>query len=90
MNTCKTCVFWIAPSKSEGHWRATDICEPTDPDTYEPMKTEFEVRICQSKKIVWFERPPESTGVALIDGSDYYAQMLVAENFGCVNHESHL
>lgn len=86
MNFCKTCKFWVVPD--ERSWRAREICQPLDPDTYEPMRTEFEVRECASDKIVRFERPVINNGVSLIDGSDYMAKMMTAENFGCVNHEA--
>lgn len=86
MNLCKTCKFWVVPDGNS--WRAKDICQPTDPDTYEPMQTEFEVRECSSLKIFRFERPVINDGVSLIDGSDYMADMMTAENFGCVNHEA--
>lgn len=86
MNLCKTCKFWSLPDDKK--WRAKDICQPIDPETYELMKTDFQVMVCTCPKIVWFERQLESTGVSLIDGSDYYAEMLTAENFGCVNHEA--
>lgn len=35
----------------------------------------------------FFERPSESTSIALVDGSNYFAKLLTPENFGCVNHE---
>ena len=87
MKTCKTCKHWVKANENDDY-RASEICTPLDQDELEPMKTEFEVRICKSPKIIFFERSPESTGVSLIDGSCYYAKMLTGENFGCVNHEA--
>ena len=83
MNKCKTCKHWIAPGNDD--FQAGYICHPVDPDTYEPMAMPFEVRMCESPKIVFFERSPDSTGISLIDGSEYYASMLTGEDFGCVN-----
>lgn len=84
---CKNCKYW---KKEDTHqnYHADEIIEPYDPDTYQPMENlPFEVRICLCPEIVYFERQPTDKGVALIDGSNYYARMLTAENFGCVNFE---
>lgn len=86
MDKCKTCKHWKLPPDDEKFWRVKDICNPVDPDTFEPMKLDFEVKMCISDKIVWFERQPESTGVSLMDGSDWFSQMLTGEDFGCVNY----
>ena len=32
--------------------------------------------------------PIEKNGATIIDGSQYHAELITAENFGCVNHES--
>jgi hypothetical protein len=83
MNKCKTCKFW-----EEEYWDETQydpIRHPIDPDTLELMPTNFEVRLCKSSKIAYFERHPESNGISLVDGSDYLALMLTGEDFGCVN-----
>ena len=86
MDKCKTCKHWTSPSANE-NWDAASICHPVDPDTYERMKMPFEVRMCESPKIVYFERNPDSTGISLTDASRYYASMLTGEDFGCVNYE---
>ena len=80
---CKNCRFWAV--NKEDYNPHNDIIEPLDPDTYKPMKMPFEVKVCMSDNITWFERNPNSNGVSLVDGSDYYARMLTGENFGCVN-----
>ena len=85
MNTCKTCLHWVEPDDSE-NWNSYRIATPIDMDTYEPMTVSFEMRICKSPKICYFERPPEPDGVTLVDGSEYYARMLTGESFGCNNY----
>ena len=84
---CKTCKFWVKPVERD-NWNARFICNPVDSDTYEKMKTNFEVRKCNSDKIVYFERQPESNWISLVDGSEYYAKMLTGEDYGCINHEA--
>jgi len=88
MNTCKTCKHWKSTDGYDGHWRASEVIAPTDYDTFEKMKMTFEMRLCLSPKKLFFERPPESDMVTLIDGSEYLADMVTGENFGCVNHEA--
>jgi hypothetical protein len=86
MKTCKTCKFWKEPK--EESWEAQRVCHPVDPENnFKPIKMGFEIRTCNSPKIIFFETPPTSSHVALIDGSEYYAKMLTGEDFGCVNHE---
>lgn len=84
MNTCKTCVHWIV--KDNGSW--DQILNPVDPDTYEPMATAFDVRECVNPKLLFCERPLESDGFAVADGSEYMASLYTAEDFGCIQHES--
>ena len=70
MKTCKTCKHWIVPEdKDFQDYRVYDICSPLDQDTYDPMKMDFEVRVCSSPLIIRFERPQTNTGIALTDGS---------------------
>lgn len=81
MKTCRTCA----------HWRDTErysaITDPIDPDTYKPMETAFDVRKCHHPKLLFCERPLESNGFAVVDGSTYYAALYTAEDFGCIRHE---
>lgn len=79
---CKTCRWWV---RSDRGYRSIE--NPVDPDTFQPMKMPFEVRTCTSQKILFCERPIESNGAALEDGSGYRATLYTAENFGCINHE---
>jgi hypothetical protein len=85
---CKTCKHWTAPDTHIDKYSIVEICQPVDPDTFEPMVNAFEVRECRSPKIAYFERNPESTGITLVDASEYFARMLTGEDFGCVNHEA--
>jgi hypothetical protein len=38
------------------------------------------------RAIRFYERPVED-GVAVMDGSEYWATMVTGPHFGCVNHE---
>lgn len=80
---CKTCKHWTAPEK--GDYDA--MFRPYDPDTYEPMEFGFDVRRCQHPSLLFCERPLESNGFAVRDGSEYFAALYTAEDFGCVRHE---
>lgn len=67
-----------------------DLCRPIDPDSYEPMELEFEVRLCRMPTQTFTETPVERNGFALTDGSGYYAVLATAEDFGCVRHEENV
>lgn len=82
MSRCKTCAHWtVDPDRL--NW----ITNPEDPDTFEPMELEFEVRRCTHPRLLFCERPLGSDGFAVADGSVYFAALLTAEDFGCVLHE---
>lgn len=86
---CKTCAHWKAPP-IDGPYeydRHSQICNPTDPDTYEPMAMPFEVRLCRHPALTFCERPVERNGFGVADGSEYMAVFATAEDFGCVRHE---
>lgn len=81
--TCKTCRYWTVTDDDE----YSPVITPIDPDTDEPMEgLAFEMRYCKCPKVVFYERPVESDGVALVDGSHYFAGMITGEDFGCVHH----
>lgn len=86
MNTCKTCKHWQVDG--DKNYQALHLCKPEDPYTGEPMQRGFEVRMCMQPTQTRFEPPVESNGFALTDGSDYYAALCTAEDFGCVRHEA--
>ena len=82
--TCKTCLYWIAPKERE--YDAYHLCNPTDPDTYQPMQRGFEVRACKMPTQTFCETPIERDSFALADASNYFAVIVTAEDFGCVKH----
>lgn len=91
MNQCKTCKYWRL-GKSDEYDR---IIFPFKPGgSYEQCKTEEEaaamfghrVRRCQNPKLLFYQRP-EIDGACVVDGSEYRAELITGENFGCVNHE---
>lgn len=89
MKHCKTCKHWKTPEDCDPNYRGEEICKPTDPDTYEPMeKLPFEVRRCASPKLLFAERPVESNGACVVDGSEYWAGLCTGEDFYCSNHEA--
>lgn len=89
MEHCKTCNHWkrATPPKYSGSWRQ-QMTAPVDQDTYEPMKVEFEVRLCEHPAQTFCERPVERNGFGIADGSEYMAILMTAEDFGCVRHEA--
>ena len=91
MNCCATCRYWQEDEERRYH----SVINPPDPVTYEQCKTEEEiaakwghrVRYCAHPKILFYQRP-EIDAAAVVDGSEYDASLLTAEQFGCVLHES--
>jgi hypothetical protein len=64
--------------------------EPLDREKVEDEKESAEVfgyrvRECKNPKIVFYQRP-EHDGAAVCDGSEFAAELLTAEDFGCVLH----
>ena len=51
------------------------------------MPTTFEVKQCKHPGLLFCERPLESNGFAVVDGSQYFAALATAEDFGCVRYE---
>lgn len=86
MNPCKTCKWWLVPPVNE-YWGSDEILEPkAHPDV--PLPVTFEVRYCRNPDIGFCERPTASNRAAVQDGSYYMANLVTAEGFGCVLHES--
>lgn len=83
MSSCKSCQHWRLDRDSEDY-RIT----PFDGESREPMTMPFEVRACNSPKLLTFERPIEASGAAVMDGSDYHAMLYTGEDFACVNYEA--
>lgn len=87
---CKDCKHW-GHDVSDEDALYDRISTPFDPDTYEPMDPKllaFRVRKCGNPALHRFERPTEINGYAVNDGSEYYAALYTAEEFGCVRFES--
>ena len=83
-STCKTCAHWRTPAEAKyGDCVADRICNPDDPDTGDAMALPFEVRVCKHPAQTFSERPVEANGFGVIDGSEYYARLITAEDFGC-------
>lgn len=91
MNTCKTCNYWVQHED-----RYHSICFPRKPGSaWEQCDDEAEVvaifghrvRVCEHPKVLFYQRP-ERDGAAVCDGSEYAAELLTAEDFGCVLHSA--
>ena len=79
--TCKTCKHWVDDPGS-------DLLHPYDLDAGDMMVLPFEVRVCRTKRLLFFERPIESDQAAVIDGSVYYAGLISGPDFYCANWET--
>lgn len=90
MQTCKTCKHWQQDKR-----RDCTICFPYHPGTLDQLEDEdavvalfgHRVRECKHPKVLFYQRP-EIDGAAVVDGSEYAASLLTAEQFGCVLHEA--
>jgi len=82
MTTCKTCKHWRLARDNDDN-----MTTPLDPDTYQPMTFDYEVRECYAPDILFLERPLIRKGAALADGSNYMARLVTAEDFFCALHE---
>jgi hypothetical protein len=65
-----------------------DVVRPVDGATMEPMAMPWEVRWCQSPRLLFHERPPERAAATLLDGSGYMAGLFTGPDFGCTLHEA--
>lgn len=92
MNTCKTCKWWTksTETKDGGYRYGDDLVDPKYPHpcSNKPFPVEFEVRYCDHPRKMFAERPIDSNGFATIDASTYTAELMTAENFGCVRHSA--
>lgn len=84
MNQCKTCKWWVLEEDNY----AVDLCQPTKWPQGTPLQVEFDVRECKHPHLLFCERPLETNGFAVVDGSQFFAGFVTAENFGCVRHSS--
>lgn len=93
-NICKNCKHWLLPTKEDDYWGSQHITKPYDEENdFEPMTEEkqrelfgFNVRYCRSPKIIRFERPAKD-GATVVDGSEYMANFITGEDFGCIHFE---
>lgn len=92
---CKNCKHWLLPSEDES-WGNDDVAFSvwSDEDRWHVRMTEEKqrelhghaTRYCKSPKLLFYERP-ENGGATVCDGSQYMANLITSENFGCVNFE---
>ena len=89
---CKECKHWEI--KEDVVWNYAELTRGRDIDDYDILTEEeskkmfgYNVRFCESPKLKFWERPAENEAT-VIDGSQYQARLLTAENYGCVNFES--
>ena len=52
------------------------------------MVLPFEVRYCKSPLLGFYERPVESHGACVVDGSEFRAELITGPEFGCANYAS--
>lgn len=87
---CSTCKWWQLDEDS----RYSRVIFPFDPVTYEQEEDEeknaakwgHRVRQCKHPRVVFYQRPDQDAA-AVCDGSEYHAELLTGEDFGCVLHE---
>ena len=91
MDTCKNCQYWLFPSEEE--FGSHPIIQPYDDVHDELVETEemgikyrgFRVRYCKHPKVVFYQTP-DRDGAVVVDGSQYKAALITAEDFGCILH----
>lgn len=80
---CKDCKYWRVDQAD----RNDNLIQPVDPDTGEDQEMPFEVRYCKNPKLLKFERPIDETYAAVVDGSDYKAELATGPLFSCIHFE---
>ena len=92
---CSTAVAYLKPAR--GRPNLSIECEATATSIVfegrraagvryrqgDAMALPFEVRVCKHPAQTFSERPVEANGFGVIDGSEYYARLITAEDFGC-------
>lgn len=92
MEHCKTCKWWTPVNDigGYGYADALGIYDPVTFDRYDDATLlrlhGFSVAQCTSPHVRFYERPARD-GVALFDGSQYFAQIITGEDYGCIKHE---
>ena len=90
LGCCDSCQWWLEQKNTYN-----DVINSWHPGTYKRIETEeeqinvygYRVRYCKNPKIVFYQRPDED-GATVMDGSEYKAELLTAEKFGCKLHVS--
>ena len=93
---CKNCKHW----KLDENDSYNSLVSPHDPASYERIdptedggeeaiakKFGHNVRRCRSPKVTFYERPTRD-GATVCDGSEYMAELLTGEEFGCIHFEN--
>ena len=80
---CKDCVWW-SMGDYDGY-RYENLCFDRRSDLV-PMPNPVR-KFCLCPKRVFYERPALD-GCAVVDGSEYMAELITGPMFGCVNFES--
>lgn len=88
---CETCKHWVLDKMDEYN----EMIFPYKPhQDYEQCETEEEaaqyfgnrVRRCRNPNLLFYQRPT-ATQATVVDGSQYRAELLTGEKFGCINFE---
>lgn len=74
-NTCKTCKHWHLGEENRYNSEAN------------AAKWGHRVRRCKHPRLLFYQRP-DKDAAAVCDGSQYQAELITGEEFGCVLHES--
>ena len=90
---CKDCKWWqVASGNMEADWglrepgsRRVEFVEDGQ-SLRELYGVGWDVRYCLSPKLKFYEYPAED-GASVKDGSEYWAALVTAPLFGCVNFE---
>lgn len=91
MNTCATCKHWVTPDDSlpaGGMLRnAGEQIDYMDAETDTRIAAlRDRVRVCASPRLHFYIAPGDGEA-AVIDGSEYMANLCTDRNFGCTLHE---
>lgn len=92
MDRCKTCRWWGTASREwehhtdgfSGRFRNAHIETPLVGHK-QRANADPEVHLCGSPSLRAFIRPCGKTEASVVDGSEYSAELITAEDFGCVN-----
>lgn len=93
MKTCQTCRWWRLVQGDDESYRIRNLVVGNHPTTHEVFSESqavqlhgYRVRQCLAPKLLFYQRPSRN-GLAMLDGSGYFAALVTGEDFGCVLHE---